>query len=89
VTSHTTSGFWKAYQRLERAVQRQAREAYRLFEQNPRHPSLHFKRAHSRKAIYSVRVNLDVRAVGIRDGDEMVWFWIGPHQEYEKLLARL
>jgi len=89
VTSYTTSGFWKAYQRLERAVQRQAREAYRLFEQNPRHPSLHFKRVHIRKAIYSVRVNLDVRAVAIRGGDEMVWFWIGPQDEYEKLLARL
>jgi len=48
-----------------------------------------FKRAHSSRPIYSVRVNLDYRAVGIRDGKEIVWHWIGPRDEYEKLIGRM
>lgn len=87
--SHTTDGFWKSYRRLTDAVRKQAREAYRQFEKNPHHPSLHFKRVHSSRPIYSVRVNLDYRAVGIRAGEEIVWHWIGPHDEYEKLIGRM
>ena len=87
--SYTTDGFWKSYRRLTEVVRKQAREAYRQFEKNPHHPSLHFKRVHSSRPIYSVRVNLDYRAVGIRDGEEIVWHWIGPHDEYEKLIGRM
>ena len=87
--SYTTDGFWKSYRRLTEAVRKQAREAYRQFEKNPHHPSLHFKRVHSSRPIYSVRVNLDYRAVGIRDGEEIVWHWIGPHDEYEKMIGRI
>ena len=79
----------RTYRRLTDAVRKQAREAYRQFEKNPHHPSLHFKRVHSSRPIYSVRVNLDYRAVGIRDGEEIVWHWIGPHDEYEKLIGRM
>ena len=43
-----------------------ARKAYRLFRENPRHPSLRFKKVHDREPIYSVRVTLAYRAVGIR-----------------------
>jgi len=89
VISYTTARFWKAYRRLDEAVRRQARAAYRLFEENPHHPSLHFKRVHPTQPIYSARVSIDYRAVGVRDGEEIVWFWIGPHDEYEKLIARL
>jgi hypothetical protein len=89
VISYTTDRFWKSYRRLADSVRKQARAAYRQFEKNPYHPSLHFKQVHSSKSIYSVRVNLDYRAVGIRDGEEIVWHWIGPHDEYEKLIGRL
>lgn len=87
--SHTTDQFWKAYRRLPDSVRKQAREAYRQFEKNPHHPSLHFKQVHTTKPVHSVRVNLEYRAVGIRDGEEIVWFWIGPHDEYAKLIKRL
>ena len=39
--------------------------------------------------IYAVRIDLDWRAVGVLQEGTMVWFWIGPHAEYEKLLAKL
>jgi hypothetical protein len=35
-----------------------------------------------------VRVNQSYRALGVRTGDEIVWFWIGDHDEYERLLAK-
>ena len=62
----------------------QARASYRLFEQNPQHPSLQFKKVHNNLPIYSVCINLNHRAVGIREGEDIIWFWIGPHSEYEQ-----
>jgi len=89
MTSHTTERFRKAFKQLPQHVQRQARQAYRLFKQNPYHPSLHFKQVHPARPTYSVRIGLDYRAVGIRDGDVIIWFWIGSHADYGKLIARL
>lgn len=87
--SHTDRRFRKAYKDLSEITRRQARDAYKLFKQNPRHSSLHFKQVHTTKPIYSVRVNLDCRAVGTREGDTVIWFWIGKHSDYEKLISRL
>lgn len=86
VRSFTQPSFWKTYRRLPEQVQRQAREAYRLFAEDPGHPSLQFKRVSQRRPVYSVRVNIDYRVLGVRDGDDMVWFWIGPHHEYDRML---
>ena len=87
--SRTTGRFRKAFQRLPERTQRQARGAYRLFEQNPNHPSLRFKRVHPTRPVYSVRITIEYRALGVRDADEIVWFWIGSHADYEKLISRL
>lgn len=86
--SSTTADFWQAYRRLNADLRKRARQSYRLFAEDPLHPSLHFKKVHAREPIYSVRINLDYRAVGIRDGSEIIWFWIGPHDEYERLLSQ-
>lgn len=87
--SHTTDRFRKAFAELPKEIQHQAKDAYRQFKQNPFYPSLRFKRVHSTKPIYSVRVNVLYRAIGIQDKNEMIWFWIGSHDEYSKLLTRL
>ena len=87
--SHTTKRFRTTLSLLPQVVKRQAKEAYRLFKQNPYHPSLYFKQVHPSKPIYSVRISRDYRAVGIRDRDEIVWFWIGSHTDYSKLLSQL
>lgn len=87
--SHTTERFRKMLQQLPEQTKRQAREAYKLFQQNPYHPSLRFKQIHPTKPIYSVRISRDFRAVGARDEDEIVWFWIGSHTDYDKLIARI
>ena len=75
---------------LPAEVREQARAAYRLFRANPRHPGLNFKRVHGTTKFVSARVGRSYRAVGIqRSTDEVVWFWIGPHEQYEKLLYTL
>ena len=87
--SLTQPSFWKAYRQLPEHVRRQAREAYRLFTEDSRYPSLQFKRVSQRRPVYSVRINIDYRALGVRNGDEIVWFWIGPHHEYDRILKRV
>ena len=87
--SRTTSQFRQAFARLPMKVQSQARAAYRQFKENPGHPSLHFKKVHSRLPIYSARVSKSYRAVGQLDRETVIWFWVGSHTEYEKLLAVL
>jgi hypothetical protein len=89
MTSRTTARFREALAQLSEHVQRQARDAYRLFFQNPNHPSLRFKPVHATRPIYATRVSRDYRAVGIVDGETIVWFWIGSHAKYERLLTRL
>jgi hypothetical protein len=89
MTSQTTRRFRESFARLPKSVQRQARAVYRLFQQNPAHPSLHFKTVHTTGLIYSVRVGLDYRALGLREADVMIWFWIGSHADYDKLVSQL
>jgi hypothetical protein len=49
---------------------------------------LRFKKVHLTEPVYSVRVSLDYRAVGVVTGETIIWYWIGNHDDYEKLLAR-
>jgi len=64
-----------------------ANNAYQQFLQDPFHPSLHFKSVHQVRPIWSVRIGLNYRAVGIRTtADEIAWFWIGSHSDYNKLI---
>ena len=87
--SRTTRRFREAYRRLPEHVQRRAREAYRRFKENPQHRSFRFKHVHAIRPIYAARVGLGHRALGIIEGDVIVWFWIGTHAEYDHLLRTL
>lgn len=86
--SITTAEFRELLEAAPGAIQTKARSAYRLWTDNPAHPSLRFKKVHATLPIYSVRIDLDWRAVGVVQGDAMVWFWIGSHADYERLLAK-
>jgi mRNA-degrading endonuclease RelE of RelBE toxin-antitoxin system len=89
VNSRTTRRFREALAALPAHVRRQARDAYQLFRQNPSHPGLRFKQVHPDPPIYSARVGIGYRAVGALDGETVVWFWIGSHADYDKLLQQL
>lgn len=77
--------FWQFYRRLPEAIQRVANENYVVLKQDPKHPSLRFKKV---GRFWSVRVGIHYRAVAVEDGSDLVWFWIGHHSEYERLLNR-
>jgi hypothetical protein len=89
VNSVVTEGFRDQLSRLPDSVRQQASRTYALWRADPYHPSLQFKRVSSRQPIYSVRVGLGHRALGLWEGSTITWFWIGSHAEYDTLLARL
>jgi mRNA-degrading endonuclease RelE of RelBE toxin-antitoxin system len=71
-------------------IRKQALAAYQLFLADPFHPSLQFKRVGKNNPVWSARVGLDYRVLGLRDSDdEIEWFWIGTHAEYDKLISRM
>jgi plasmid maintenance system killer protein len=72
---------------LDKSVRQASRRAYSLFEQNPAHPSLRFKKLGGYERIWSVRINEQYRAVGERDGDTIIWFWIGTHNDFDNLFG--
>ena len=86
--SRGTPRFWAAYRELPPEIKELARKAYGLFRDNPRHPSLQFKKVHE-DSIYSVRVTIGYRALGLLEDEEVTWFWIGTHAEYDRLLESL
>lgn len=88
MTSRTTERFRKALAALPEQVRAQARLAYRIFQQDPWHPGLQFKQVHPSRPIYSARVGLGYRALGVRDGDLIVWFWVGSHADYDRLISQ-
>jgi hypothetical protein len=79
----TTPQFWQRYNGLTRDVRDSADKAFSLLKQNPRHPSLQFKKV---GGFWSARVDLSHRALAVPDGDDFLWVWIGSHDEYERIL---
>jgi hypothetical protein len=63
-------------------AQKLAREKYSLWKRDPGHPSLKFEER--RIGICVVRIGEHIRAIGLREGDLIVWFWIGSHEEYNR-----
>jgi mRNA-degrading endonuclease RelE of RelBE toxin-antitoxin system len=75
--------FWDAYQKLPARVRELADKNFDILKQDPRHPSLHFKRI---GRYWSVRVGSRYRALGVEVDEGMVWFWIGSHSDYDALI---
>jgi hypothetical protein len=84
--SHLSEDFVSCFRRLPTRIQRLARKNYKLWRENPLHPGLQFKLVGKRIPAYSIRVGIGWRALGLKMDNAMVWFWIGSHAEYQKLL---
>jgi hypothetical protein len=89
MNSHVTDDFIACFHKLSEKIQRTAQKNYKLWKQNSHHPGLDFKKVHTTKPIYSVRISIGWRALGIMEGDNIIWFWIGPHPEYDRILKQL
>lgn len=88
MTSQITDDFLICFQRLPDSIREKARKAYRLWRNDPRHPSLHYKRIHATDPLYAVRVGIDWRVLGLLENDTMTWFWIGSHAQYDQIIKR-
>jgi hypothetical protein len=75
--------FWKCYYRLPKKVQQLADNNFKLLKENSKHPSLHLKEIND---IWSVRVGIKYRALGVEKDSDIVWFWIGSHSDYDKII---
>ena len=79
----TEPDFWRYFSQLPEPVQRRARRNFQRLKDDPGYASLNFKRVGS---YWSVRIGLSHRALAYDDGGDFVWFWIGPHDEYDRII---
>ena len=79
----TTPQFWERFEKLPESVQSAARRSFELLKQNPGYPSLRFKTV---GRFWSVRIGLKHRALAVQDGPDLIWVWIGDHEEYDRLI---
>ena len=76
--------FWQYYAQLPLHIQKLADQNYELLKADSRHPSLHFKKV---GRMWSVRVGIHYRATAVEDDSDMIWFWIGHHSEYDRIIT--
>ena len=69
--SWTTPDFWNSYAQLPLKIKKQARKAYRLWQENQSHPSLHFKKVG--KNLWSARITQNYRTLALKKGDDFYW----------------
>jgi hypothetical protein len=83
----TSPEFWEFYIKLPTIEKNSANTSFELLKNNPKHPSLRLKRIGK---YWSVRASLYIRALGISipDQEGIIWFWIGSHSDYERLLKK-
>jgi len=87
VKSFLAEPFFRFWRDIPEEVRVLAKKNYRLWRANSRHPSLRFKEV--KPGVWSARIGLDYRVLGRARGDAIYWFWVGDHDEYDKLLRRL
>jgi len=85
--SDALQSFWDRFNRLDQNTRNQTKKAYRLWVENPFHPSLRFKCINKAENIWAVRVSRGYRSLGVVDGETVTWFWIGTHDEYERFFG--
>jgi hypothetical protein len=78
--------FWSCYEKLPSSVQELADKNFELLKTNPKHPSLHLKKV---AKYWSARVGIKYRALAVEIDEGLIWFWIGTHSEYNRLLREL
>ena len=80
---YASPGFWRAYGQLPDSVRDLAGKSFALLKADPEHPSLHFKKV---DRFWSARVGLRYRALATQVEGGLLWFWIGSHADYDKMI---
>lgn len=84
--SHAILRFWRLFHALPPEVQRLAVKTFRLWQRNPNHPSLCYRRLEDRENLVTVRIGDHYRALGLSEPGAAAWIWIGTHAEYDRLV---
>lgn len=81
-----SNDYHKLYDKLSPKIQKLSDKSFKLLNQSERHPSLCFKKL--REKLWSIRIGIHYRALGTpkENGRDMVWFWVGHHSQYDKLI---
>jgi len=74
--------FWQAYRSLPSGTRELADKKFALLKTNPRHSSIRLKKVGQ---YWSARIGLHYRALAKEHPQGLIWFWIGPHREYDGL----
>ena len=83
---HKSKSFCDSYDALPNSIRKLADKNYTLLKDNLFHPSLHFKNVDKKRNLYSARVGNHYRALAVKEEDAYIWFWIGSHEDYNKLI---
>jgi hypothetical protein len=81
---YAAPGFWRCYDALPAAIRELGDKQFELLKTNPRHPSLHYKVV---GRFRSARVGQHYRALGVDVEDGVLWWWIGTHADYDRLVG--
>ena len=87
IQSQMVQSFWDNYGALPESVKKRARKVYKLWRDNPFYPSLHFKCIDHKEHIWSIRITLGYRALGLYEDDTVTWFWVGDHDSYMRFFS--
>ena len=81
---HVSPDFWHCYDALPQENRKQADQAFEHLKKDVQYPSLHFKKV---GRFWSARVSGNYRALAVEGGEGLVWFWIGSHADYDKIVG--
>ena len=79
-----STAFWHHYRALPVNIQALADKNFALLRADPSHPSLHFKKV---GRFRSARVGIKYRALAVEVENGLLWFWIGTHADYDRMLS--
>ena len=85
MTHRATPKFWTCYHQLPEEIQRLTDRCCQLLREDPPHASLRLRKI---GRFWSVRVGLHYRALAVEHAGDLIWFWIGSHAEYDRLIDR-
>jgi hypothetical protein len=81
-SSYCTDEFWDFYKKLGKPVRKIAARNYWDWKtgKNP-----HGFNKHKHRNRYAIEVGDHHRALATKDGRDFIWYWIGTHEEYNRL----
>jgi len=84
VIHRAAPSFWEEYNALEPDTRKIADKSFEVLKQDPHHPALRLKKT---GRFWSARVGLHHRVLAVEIHRGLLWFWIGDHARYDRLVG--